>query len=83
MTKKEICENNFPIATYSNGLWGIYIHSIKVDYDTDNSYVYCSEPGENPHYHRCKLKFTSDGRDYFTLFKSKIFLDECLRIEVH
>ena len=80
MNKKEICESRDPIAIYSFGYTGIYIHDIIVE--DFNTYVYVSEPGEISHYHRCKVKDSDDDRSYFTLFKHKIYLDECLRTNI-
>jgi hypothetical protein len=82
MTKKEYCEK-YPAVAYYSGFNGFEIHGI--EYGIDNYIIGVSGAWGSPKnrtFHRLKIKYDRNGKDYFVLHGYKCYIDDCIRMGV-
>lgn len=68
------------LAVHSMGLVGIEIYDIEHGFD---EYVYWIYTGDTvPIYHRSKVYINVSGESYFLAFGRRVYLNDCLRVDV-
>lgn len=80
MTAKEYCITHRVIA-YASQNGGVEIHGIEYGID---DYIYAVSGAwagtKNQSFHRAKIQTTANGKEFFRVFNSRVYLTDCIRL---
>ena len=79
--EKELYKDAKPVAIYPIISWG-GIEILAIEHGYDDYVVYREHYGEeDSEVHRVKIRTAASGRSFFIYNTTRIYLDQCLRVE--